>query len=122
MKKTFFVKSSLIFLLLSLIIGCSIVNRELFNITDSFVESLQTTYESYGILGGGDHARTTSDGLYKVMPIGRLINVRIEKVVNDAEYEKLRSSLERHYRNDTRVNKVYINQGGTVMIDCRRAE
>ncbi|GHU43528.1 hypothetical protein FACS1894190_14120 [Spirochaetia bacterium] len=119
MKKTILLKSSLVLLLVSLIIGCSLGNSELFKETDAFVESLFTTYESYGALGGAKYAKTTNDGLYTVMPIGRLINVKIQKVVDDEVYEKLRKSLERHYKNDKRVNQVYINQGGTIMIDCR---
>ncbi len=51
--------------------------------------------------------------------MGRLINVRIEDVASDEEYEKLRKALESHYAGDTRVNKVYINRAGTIMIDCR---
>lgn len=99
--------------------SCSSSNSELFKETDTLVESLQTSYESYGILGGSDHAKTTSDGLYKITPIGRLINVKILKAVNDHEYEDLRVDLERHYRGDSRVNKVYVCQAGTIMVDCR---
>ena len=70
-------------------------------------------------MNGLKYAKTTSDGLYTIMPMGRLINVKIEKSVEDKVYEDLRKDLEKHYHNDSRVNKVYINQGGTVMIDCR---
>jgi len=121
MKKNNLIKCCFFLFFINLITGCSQGHIELFRETDKFVESLFTTYESYG-LQGGDHAVTTSNGLYRIMPIGRLINVRIEKVVSDEEYEKLRKALERHYRNNIRVNQVYINQGGTIMIDCRRAE
>ncbi len=106
-------------ILLIIAIGCSQSKRELYEITDKFVISLDTEYESYGILGGTKYAETTKDGLYTVTPIGRLINVKIQKVVEDEEYESLRESLEKHYKNDTRVNKIYINQGGTIMVDCR---
>ena len=99
--------------------SCSPSKTELYKETDAFVESLATTYESYGLLGGAKYSKTTSNGLYRVTPIGRLINVKIEKVVSDAEYEKLRKALERRYKNDKRVNRVYINEAGTVMIDCR---
>ena len=102
-----------------LIFGCSQGKNELFEKADAFVESLETTYESYGLLGGTDHSITTSDGLYTITPIGRLINVKIQKIVSDDEYEKLRRKLEVHYKNDTRVNEVYICQAGTIMIDCR---
>ena len=53
------------------------------------------------------------------MPVGRLINVKILEVVDDATYRGLRDDLARHYREDTRVNDVYISAAGTVMIDCR---
>ena len=39
------------------------------------------------------------------MPMGRLINVRIEYVANDEEYEKVLNDLESHYKNDNRVNQ-----------------
>jgi len=119
--KNLVAKICILFIFSAIIFGCS-GNNELFKITDSFVESLYSTYESYGAFGSSEFSQTTSDGLYRVMPIGRLINVRIEKVVEDSEYEKLLSSLEKHYKNDTRVNQVYINRGGTIIIDCRRVE
>jgi hypothetical protein len=98
--------------------SCDKSKQELYQKTDTFVESLQTTYESYG-LNGLKHAVTTSDDLYTIMPIGRLINVKIKNYVTDEEYEKLKKNLEKHYKNDSRVNDVYICGGGTVMIDCR---
>jgi hypothetical protein len=117
MKKLFYFKTGLFILIVIFITSCSLGYNELFKETDKFVESLTTTYKSYGL--SGKHDVTTSDGLYGIMPMGRLIIVKIEKVVDDKEYEKLRNALERDYRNDKRVNKVYINQGGTVAIDCR---
>ncbi|WP_185967812.1 hypothetical protein [Formosa sediminum] len=53
------------------------------------------------------------------MPFGRLINVKIMEVVEDETYKDLRDDLTDHYEDDNRVNKVYINQGGTIMIDCK---
>lgn len=94
-------------------------HTELYQITDGFVVSLQKTYQTYGMFGGKEHTRYTKDGLYKIMPTGRLINVRIEKSVNDSEYEKLKNVLKEHYRNNINVNDVYICGGGTIMIDCR---
>ncbi len=105
---------------LILVIGCSSPSKsELFKETDAFVESLQTTYESYGVLGGSEHSKTTSDGLYSIHPVGRLINVKIQKVASSEEYEELRKDLEEHYKDNSKVNKVYICGAGTVMIDCR---
>lgn len=104
---------------LFLIIGCSPNKSELFKETDSFVESLQTTYESYGIFGGSEHAKTTSDGLYTITPIGRLINVKIQKVAETGEYEELKQDIKDYYEGNPKVNDVYICQAGTIMIDCR---
>ncbi|MDI5897912.1 hypothetical protein [Flavobacterium yafengii] len=104
---------------LFLIIGCSPSKNELFKETDSFVELLQTTYESYGILGGSEYAKTTSDGLYTITPVGRLINVKIQKVAKSGEYEELKQDLKDHYEGNVKVNDVYICNAGTIMIDCR---
>ena len=77
--------------------GCNeIKHKELFKITDKVVESLYTEYESYGMFGGKEEY--TSDREYKVMPIGRLVNVRIEHEATD---------------------QVYRCKAGTLMIDCR---
>ena len=99
--------------------SCGSKYSDLFSITDEFVESLQTTYESYGLLGGTDKTKYTKDGEYKVFPLGRLINVRIERAASDEEYENLQKILQKHYAKDTRVNDVYRCQAGTLMIDCR---
>ena len=92
---------------------------ELYSITDEFVEELQTSYESYGLIGGMDHTKFTKDKEYKVTPIGRLIIVRIEHYADNDEYEDLQKALDSHYSGDSRVNRVYRNQGGTIVVDCR---
>ena len=109
----------LIFLMaVFLLVGCFQSNRELYEITDSFVESLDTEFESYG-MQGANYSKQTNDGKYRVMPFGRLINVKIMEVVEDGSYEELQEDLSDHYEDDNRVNKVYINNGGTIMIDCK---
>ena len=66
------------------------------------------------------HQTFTSDGKYKIAPTGRLVNVRIESYeATEEDYEKLKVKLLKHYKNDSRVNNVYICGGGTIMIDCR---
>ncbi len=115
-KKWFFI---CIVLLLTLCSCNNIKYSNLFEITDDFVEKLQTTYQSYGMLGGMKYTQYTKDKEYKVNPMGRLINIRIEHYADDEEYESLRKALESHYSNDRRVNQVYRNQAGTIMIDCR---
>lgn len=101
-----------------LLSNCSSSKKELYKLTDYFVESLETTYNTYG-LNGENRTKITENGLYKVTPIGRLISVKILKVVENEVYEDLKDDLKSHYKNDKRVNDVYINQGGTIMIDCR---
>jgi hypothetical protein len=98
--------------------SCSFNKSELYKITDSFVESLSTTYERYG-LDISKNQKTTEDGEYTVTPIGRLINVKINKPVSSEEYEDLKKSLLSHYKGNSKVNDVYINKVGTIMIDCR---
>ncbi len=90
----------------------------LYEQTDYFVDQLSTTYQSYGLQGLSEK-KTTKDSKYSITPMGRLIIVKIEDYVPDKEYESLCKDLERHYKKDNRVNRVYINQGGTVVIDCR---
>jgi hypothetical protein len=104
---------------LLVVISCSPGKSELFKETDMFVESLHATYESYGILTGTNHAKKTSDGLYTITPVGRLINVKIEEVVKKAEYEELQQDLKDHYKGNSNVKDVYICGAGTIMIDCR---
>ncbi|MDY0986222.1 hypothetical protein SOM12_02275 [Flavobacterium sp. CFBP9031] len=109
-------KIVLLFTLIT-IFGCS-TKSELYKETDSFVQSLQTEYESYGF-SPEKYSKTTSDGLYTISPIGRLVNVKIQKIVTSEEYEELKKDLENHYQDDSRVNSIYICQAGTIMIDCR---
>lgn len=91
---------------------------ELYEVTDKFVESLYTTYESYG-LQGSKFLTITKDKKYQVMPTGRLINVKILEYVNTKEYINLMNDLNSHYHGNKKVKDVYINGLGTVMIDCR---
>lgn len=111
-------KKFIVFILMALVM-CSCSKTDLFKQTDYFVEQLETTYTSYGLLGGMEYTKYANDGYYHITPIGRLINVKIEEVVEDKEYEKLCKSLKKHYAKDNRVNNVYICNGGTVIIDCR---
>lgn len=105
---------------MTLLCGCDRIKYgELFEITDEFVNDLHSSYRSYGLFGGMEYIKYTKDKEYKVFPIGRLINVRIEHRANDDEYESLRKALESHYSDNHRVNQVYRNGAGTIMIDCR---
>lgn len=107
-----------VFVFCSLLTGCK--HKDLYKLTDKYVDSLYTEYESYGLMGG--ETELTPDGKYQVHPIGRLVNVKIMAVVDDSVYEKLRDDLASHYKNDKKVYDVYISKVGTIMIDCRNRE
>ena len=111
-------KKIILILFVIFFVGCN-QHPDLYKITDGLVSSLQTEYESYGILGGTDYKQLTPDGKYQIMPVGRLINVKIMDVASDDDYEDLRQDLKNHYKGDSRVNCVYRCQAGTLMIDCR---
>ena len=114
-------KYILLILFAIMIVGCDeIKHRDLFDKTDAMVESLYTEVESYGLRGGQEYTTYAEGQEYRIMPMGRLVNVRIEHEASISDYEHLRKSLERHYKGDKRVNSVYICGAGTVMIDCRR--
>ncbi len=106
------------FLFLVVVVSCTSRNS-VYKVSDSFVDSLQSNYESYGFMGVKEHLTITEDSLYQIAPIGRLINVKILTPASQEEYNQLRDDLARHYEGDPRVNDVYICQAGTVMIDCR---
>ena len=112
-------KTLILSIYLLVLISCSPSKSELFKETDMFVESLHATYESYGLLTGTNHAKKTSDSLYTITPVGRLINVKIEKVAENGEYEELQQDLKDHYKGNSNVKDVYICGAGTIMIDCR---
>ena len=117
--KSKIMKKLLVIIMILGLTSCSFINSELFEITDSFVESLSSTYERYGILNSTDNTKTTKDGEYTITPIGRLINVKINKPVSSEDYENLEKSLQSHYKGNSNVNNVYISNAGTIMIDCR---
>ena len=101
-------------------VSCNFIKyHEVYSLTDEVVELLESEYESFGLIGGTDFIKYTKDKEYKVTPIGRLINVKIERYAEMDEYEDLRDALKSHYSGDSRVNDVYICNLGTVMIDCR---
>lgn len=91
----------------------------LYEITDEKVESLATTYDHYGLFDALMEEKYTEDKMYKVLPMGRLINVRIEDYVSPDKYEALKKRLQKHYKNNPNVKDVYICEAGTVVIDCR---
>jgi hypothetical protein len=90
----------------------------LFSKTDYFIDMLDKVYERYDAFGS--KAADTSDGKYTVTPMGRLIIVKKKTYNTDVTYEEVKSALENHYKNTYKVKDVFLNNGGTVTIDCRK--
>jgi hypothetical protein len=84
----------------------------LFQKTDYYVNRLGS-YSS-----GGVNSSDSSDGKYTVSIIGRLIVVK-KKYSSGASYSKVKEALEYHYKGNPKVNEVFLNNAGTVTIDCR---
>lgn len=90
----------------------------LFSQTDYFIDMLDTVYEHYDAFGA--HAKDSSDGKYTVTPIGRLIIVKKKTQAGDITYTDIKEALALHYKNNSKVDDVFLNNGGTVTIDCRK--
>lgn len=69
---------------------------------------------TYGLAGD-----TSYEGDYEITRIGKLIIVKIDKAVSENRYKFLRWQIATYYTFNERVHDVYINQGGTVAVDCR---
>lgn len=92
--------------------------KELFRLTDKYVRLLDTLYDSFGI--NGNHTEKTNDGMYQVSGVGRLVIIKIMRYAPTSEYEKLEHELDRRYKDDRRVYDVFLNNGGTITVDCRK--
>jgi hypothetical protein len=102
------------------LLACSSERKELFKETDAFIKSLEVFHESYGVVGGGNYSIFTSDGRYKITPFGGLIKIKIQENPNQKEYEELKIDIANYYQNDDRVRKVFVENSGLLLIDCRR--
>ena len=52
--------------------------------------------------------------------MGRLIVVKKNSSSNSVSYSQIEDALTKHYKNNSKVNDVFLNNGGTVTIDCRK--
>ena len=89
----------------------------LFSKTDYFIDMLDTVYERYDVLG--KKATDTTDGRFTVTPMGRLIIVKKKAAASDITYTEVQNALKNHYKKNSKVNDVFLNNGGTITIDCR---
>lgn len=86
--------------------------KALFYTTDKFVKDL-------GYSSSFVDSETTSDKKYIVTVIGRTIVVKKNSYTGPS-YSEVRDALYSHYKSNSRVNDVFVNQNGTVTIDCRK--
>lgn len=68
----------------------------------------------YGFTGDTRHA-----GDYSVTRLGKLIIVKIDGPASSERYEFLRLQISAFYALNKRVHDVYINEAGTIVVDCR---
>ena len=66
-------------------------------------------YHSYDVIGN----------LITIQPLGRMLVVKINKTVPDFVYSLLKLDLKVYDLFSNTVEDVYINQGGTITVDCR---
>lgn len=86
--------------------------KALFYTTDKFVNDL-------GYSGSKADSETTTDRKYIVSVLGRIIIVKKNSYTGPS-YREVRDALYSHHKSNSRVNDVFINQNGTVTIDCRK--
>lgn len=109
-----------LFFCLILMSSCSrIKNRELYAITDDYIENIYSYSSGSGLFDLMGTEKKTEDGTITVQAVGKIIIVKLQYVAEDGEYEKLKEQLADRYSSHPRVRRVYINQGGTIAIDCR---
>lgn len=112
----------LLFIAIVLVSASSCQDKEkgqMYEIAEEYVkEFAQSEYNGYSLFD--IHSRLTKDSTYRITPMGRLIIIKNEKGGDSIFYNKLQKEIEKHYKGDERVNEVYINTSGTVVIDCRR--
>lgn len=127
MKKSKFVLLMIIMMIPMITVSISSCSKDddsmsqfssLFSKTDYFIDMLDEVYEHYDALG--KRSSETSDYKYTVTPMGRLIIVKIKSSTSSVTYTEVKDALARHYKNNKKVKDVFINNGGTVTIDCRK--
>ena len=108
-------KRLVLFLIILSFTSCIEGQFELTPAVNKYIEQLVGMYYRFGI-GGGEPTVTDN---FTITPLGRLIIVKYNSAEDNDKYDKLQKFLQRWYESDSRVRKVYINQGGTVVVDCR---
>lgn len=92
---------------------------EVLNQVDTFVYELDKNYDHYDLYGKHKKDVSSDNKSFSVTPMGRVIIVKVNDVVPDSYYNDVKDNIKKKYENDNRVNDVFINNGGTITIDCR---
>ena len=86
--------------------------------TDYFIDLLDKVYEHYDALG--KETTQSSDRKFTITPMGRLIIVKINSNATNISYSEVNDVLKSYYKNNFKVKEVFINENGTITIDCRK--
>lgn len=87
--------------------------------SDSRVTALFVKTDYYVKSTTGAGSSKTSDDLYLVTKLGKLVIVKKNTTSNTITYTEIATALESHYANNSNVKDVFKNNAGTVTIDCR---
>lgn len=109
-------KKTLIALLVIIIIAVAALYLPKMGMYRAISDNIERIEEgrTYGLTGD-----TSYKGVYEITRLGKLIIVKIDKPVSDSRYKFLRWQIATFYTFNNSVHDVYINQGGTISVDCR---
>lgn len=91
---------------------------QLFTETNTYIKVLNNTENSYGIFEtAAIGCVETSDHNFKILPMGRLVCVNTSYNMTMTKY-----ILKTYYIFNSTVKDIFINECGTITIDCRNYE
>lgn len=85
----------------------------LFSTTDKIINELPYSGS------GGVKSSTTSDYKYMVTLLGRIITVKKNNSSSTPSYYTIKEALLYRYKSNKKVSDVFLNNAGTITIDCR---
>lgn len=85
----------------------------LFTTTDKMINNLPYSGS------GGTKSEKTSDNSYIVTLLGRIITVK-KNSYSGPSYSEIKNALYDRYKTNSKVYDVFLNNAGTITIDCRK--
>ena len=105
------------------IVSCSKSNDDDDNKYSEYVSLFTTTDKMINNLpysgSGGTKSEKTSDNNYIVTLIGRIITVK-KNTYSGPSYSAIQNALYDRYKKNSKVSDVFLNNAGTITIDCRK--